>query len=238
MNWTQLSSLPKDAWTADFYLPYALKSGCRDFRNALNICWILESWSQPISRSPELQLRLTPNPALSQRRVHTDESDGCYKTHRLQSPSFLSQTLQRWLRPRNSGIQSPSHWISSLAVLPLFLQEGTGNTEVLPSTSLLNTLKQQWHKSTQSNTQDQSVPVLLRDTWESLLILPQLQGRTQPSMEKARTGPPVVVKDKKSSGIWWNSPCLELEWGHMDIQLDAPPPVSRRQLQIFRHHWV
>lgn len=126
----------------------------------------------------------------------------------------------------------------------LFLQEGTGNSEILPSTSLLNTLKQQWHKCTQSNTQDESAPALLQDTCESLLILPQLKGRAcsalgySPPWRKPWPCPPTVVEDKESSGIWWNPHYLELEWGHMQIQVDTPPPMSRRPLQIFLHHWV
>lgn len=58
-------------------------------------------------------------------------------------------------------------------------QEGTGNIEILPSTSLLPTLNWQGHKCTQSNTQGGSVPALLQDTCESLLILPQPEGRAQ-----------------------------------------------------------
>lgn len=60
---------------------------------------------------------------LTQRTGHTDEVDGYYKTPHLQSPSFLSQTLQQWPSQQKSGIQSPSHWIPSLAVLPVFLRK-------------------------------------------------------------------------------------------------------------------
>ena len=133
--------------------------------------------SQPISGPTGLPAEADPESSPVPR-----EQRELKRSMAITKPTAI-KALASWCKHRSdgwgNGLQSPSHQLSSLAVLPRFLREQTGNGEILPSVPLLNTLKYQWRESTQSNTQGKSVPTLLRDTCNSLPIRPQLEGRAQ-----------------------------------------------------------
>lgn len=117
----------------DFYLPYALKSTCRDFHNSLNILlnfgipepanfYRTASWGWPREQGTLMRsMAITKLPifkALPSCHKH------CSNGRANRNPEFSPLSLDP--QPCSSASLS---------------QEGTGNSEVLLSTSLLNTLK-------------------------------------------------------------------------------------------------